>query len=141
MRPTNLSFRSPAEKSGEFVLPIVTCNGNYLWNGEVKEKKTFSVAKRFSQYEIDAKRTESIGPGSYNLRSPVEEIEKSGLRYAELAKKKFYINNYRTYDLDELLKTYHFPSSPNAVETKKMNKKHEKKRKKPSVLPYLQSDF
>ena len=71
MRPTQLHFRSPKEKTAEYNHPVVTKEGTILLAtvGE-KRRPTFAKSKRFSQYEDYAKTTGyRVGPGSY---SPVK---------------------------------------------------------------------
>ena len=65
MRATDLQFRSPKEKSSEYTLTQVTFDGRILPLLQ-KNNPTFPKAKRFSQYESNAKRNRA-GPGSYNL--------------------------------------------------------------------------
>jgi hypothetical protein len=67
MRATNLQFRSPKEKTSEYTLTQVTFDGRILPLLQ-KNNPTFPKAKRFSQYETNAKRNRA-GPGSYNLES------------------------------------------------------------------------
>lgn len=66
MRPTNLGFRSPKEKTPDAYYPLVTNNGKSLGFSSKTIKGTFSQSRRFTQYELDAKRTGyRIGPGCY----------------------------------------------------------------------------
>ena len=145
MRPTSLQFRSPKEKTGEYVLPIVTCNGSNLWEGHrVRKKQTFYTAKRFSEYEIDANRMGSIGPGSYNLRENVKDLDKERYCFMVLAKPKFYINSYKAYDLDPFFQEYHrrevgfnyLETTPTIKESKQ---KRSKTRSEVYQLPYLKN--
>ena len=68
MRPTQLHFRSPKEKTAEFNHPAVTKEGTILL-ATVCEKRhpTFAKSKRFSQYGECARTTGyRVGPGSYS---------------------------------------------------------------------------
>jgi hypothetical protein len=69
MRPTELQFRSPKEKTAEFNMPVVTKEGTVLLPTVCKNKhQTFSKGKRFPQYEEYAKKTGyRVAPGSYSL--------------------------------------------------------------------------
>lgn len=68
MRPTNLGFRSPKERTAEFSNPSVTYDGRLLPFLQPKHS-TMPLSKRFMQYEVTARRTATqVGPGSYNLR-------------------------------------------------------------------------
>ena len=67
MRPTELNFRSPKEKTPDAGLPIVTFDGRLLSFAPSYLKGNFSQSKRFTQYETEAKRTGyRVGPGAYN---------------------------------------------------------------------------
>lgn len=68
MRPTDLRYRSPKEKTAEYLLPKITNNGNLLLEIIHKKKHpNFSQDRRFHNYEIEAKKTGyRVGPGSYN---------------------------------------------------------------------------
>jgi hypothetical protein len=68
MRATDLQFRSPKEKTPEFLVTQVTFDGRLLPLLQRHPNQTFSKAKRFPQYEIMAKRTR-LGPGSYDLQA------------------------------------------------------------------------
>ena len=144
MRPTNLSFRSPKEKTGEYVLPMITCSGNFDFNKPYERKTPLYTSKRFSQYEIDAKRTGLIGPGEYDLTIIPTTEPMTNKNYKTLAKEKLYIDNYRVYDIDHLLTTYQglIRSSNKSVDLtpKKQRKKSERCRSRRSEynnLPYL----
>ena len=68
MRATNLGFRSPKEKTAEYINPVVTFDGRFLPFLHNNKTTTFSKSKRFVQYNIEARKTgEKAGPGSYNL--------------------------------------------------------------------------
>ncbi|OMJ67755.1 hypothetical protein SteCoe_35006 [Stentor coeruleus] len=67
MRPTELKFRSPKEKTPDAGHPIVTFDGRKLSFSPVSIKGSFSQSKRFQQYEVEAKKTGfRVGPGTYN---------------------------------------------------------------------------
>lgn len=64
MRPTDLGFRSPKEKTPSAYCPMVTCNGQQLGGSAMKESRSFGRARRFNQYDVDAKKTGfRLGPG------------------------------------------------------------------------------
>ena len=66
MRPTDLGFRNPKEKTPDPYYPQVTSNGKALGFSKRNLHESFSLGRRFRQYEIDAKRTGyRLGPGSY----------------------------------------------------------------------------
>ena len=71
MRPTELQFRSPKERTAEFNMPVVTKEGTILLPVISKQNHpTFSKSKRFSQYEDFAKITGyRVGPGSYGIEN------------------------------------------------------------------------
>ena len=67
MRPTDLHFRSPKEKTAEFLYPVLTSYGKRIpfLNGE-KTKGSFSQSRRFPDYEEHARKTGyRVGPGAY----------------------------------------------------------------------------
>lgn len=70
MRPTQLGFRSPKERTPEPNYPRVTYDGRLLNFSSPKSSKkssSFSLEKRFKNYDNDAKKTNfRIGPGSYS---------------------------------------------------------------------------
>jgi hypothetical protein len=68
MRATDLQFRSPKEKTPDFLVTQVTFDGRFLPMIQRNQNQTFSKATRFRQYEINAKRTRP-GPGSYDLQT------------------------------------------------------------------------
>lgn len=72
MRPTNLGFRSPKERTAEFSFPSVTHDGlslPYLQQSS-NQSTSLSKSKRFAQYDQAARRTASqVGPGSYSTRN------------------------------------------------------------------------
>lgn len=68
MRATDLNFRSPKEKTAEFNHPLVTFDGRSLPIVHSSRHSTFSKARRFSQYDYQARKTgERAGPGAYDL--------------------------------------------------------------------------
>lgn len=80
MRATDLGFRSPKERTAEYINPVVTFDGRFLPLVHSNQTTTFSRSKRFTQYDQDAKRTgRKAGPGSYNLiQSPGAEWKIKG---------------------------------------------------------------
>ncbi|OMJ95654.1 hypothetical protein SteCoe_900 [Stentor coeruleus] len=89
MRATDLGFRSPKEKTAEFNLPSVTFDGRVLPILHVNPHPTFSRSRRFSQYDLDARKTgEKAGPGAYKLiPQPGEKWQINGTPlYKELHK-------------------------------------------------------
>ena len=68
MRVTNLRFRSPKEKTGEFCDPQVTYDGRRIKFPVIKRgNTTFSKEPRFMQYYFDQKKTNVIiGPTTYD---------------------------------------------------------------------------
>ena len=69
MRPTNLGFRSPKERTAEYTFPIVTHDGRALPFLQQNRRSSLSTSKRFAQYEVAARKTNiTVGPGSYNIR-------------------------------------------------------------------------
>lgn len=76
MRPTNLGFRSPKEKTPDFYFPQTTFDGRNLSTTPTKSPTTFPSSKRFPIYEIEARKTGfRVGPGSYN--TPAHHIKGS----------------------------------------------------------------
>lgn len=67
MRPTDLRYRSPKEKTAEYLLPKITNNGNLLLEiARSKNHPNFPQDRRFNNYESEAKKTGfRVGPGSY----------------------------------------------------------------------------
>ncbi|OMJ74127.1 hypothetical protein SteCoe_27014 [Stentor coeruleus] len=80
MRATDLGFRSPKEKTAEFYSPTVTFDGRVLPILHQNAHPTFSRSRRFSQYELEARKTGvKAGPGAYNLiQNPGREWHISG---------------------------------------------------------------
>lgn len=80
MRPTNLGFRSPKERTGGFAWPTVTFDGRSLQYMNAPMSQTIGKSRRFSQYDSNARRTSSlVGPGSYNLqRDPIKQWNIAG---------------------------------------------------------------
>jgi hypothetical protein len=68
MRPTDLHFRSPREKTAEFLYPVLTSDGQKILSVKTEGRKgSFSLSRRFPQYEELAKKTGyRVGPGAYN---------------------------------------------------------------------------
>ena len=95
MRPTALQFRSPKEKTAEYVLPVVTNQGSILLEvaGVYNKKPSFAKSRRFPNYDERAKITGyRVGPGSYHLDH--YSIEKSHVKGTHL-----YKDFHRTRDI------------------------------------------
>lgn len=137
MRPTNLSFRSPKERTGDYVLPRLTHVGIPLLNSEPRTKSTLPMARRFSQYDVEINRTESIGPGSYNLRQEVYPLRGTPSPVMQICKEKLYINNYRVYDLDAVMDNYAQLRTPTLKRNYAKNVDYKKNpRKRKHLLAY-----
>ena len=68
MRPTELQFRNPKEKTPDARYPLVTSDGRRLNFDSILSKGNFTKSRRFVQYDSDAKKTGyMIGPGSYDV--------------------------------------------------------------------------
>jgi hypothetical protein len=73
MRPTDLQFRSPKEKTPDAYFPRVTHDGRKLEFSPPKRRRledrlrsSFSYERRFTWYKEALNRTgEGLGPGSY----------------------------------------------------------------------------
>lgn len=66
MRPTDLGFRSPKERTPEFNYPHVTFDGRSISTTPTKTRPDFPVSRRFVQYEAEARKTGfRVGPGAY----------------------------------------------------------------------------
>lgn len=74
MRPTLLQFRSPKERTPDCYNPTLTFDGRRVSFSPVRMNDThssFSNSKRFTQYDIEARRTGYfVGPGSYKNEVP-----------------------------------------------------------------------
>jgi hypothetical protein len=66
MRPTDLKFRHPNEKTPDPYDSFVTSTGSSLLQHKKRTKSTFSTAKRFPSLSSD-KTSFWRGPGSYDL--------------------------------------------------------------------------
>lgn len=67
MRPTELDFRSPKEKTPDAGYPVVTFDGRRLAFKGYNSKSNFAQSRRFTQYDVEAKKTGyRVGPGTYN---------------------------------------------------------------------------
>ena len=76
MRPTELNFRSPKEKTPDAGNPAVTFDGRKLAFIPNSVKGSLPLSRRFPQYDYEAKKTGyRVGPGTYN--SQVIEIGRS----------------------------------------------------------------
>ena len=67
MRPTDLGFRSPKEKTPDAYYPQVTSNGKCLGFSRRNIHESFSTSRRFQQYDIDARRTDVSNNGYYYI--------------------------------------------------------------------------
>lgn len=70
MRPTDLHFRSPKEKTAEFLFPEMTNDGRKI--PIIKKNNTlkgsFSTSHRFPQYVSESKKSGyRVGPDAYDL--------------------------------------------------------------------------
>jgi len=104
MRPTNLSFRSPKEATGDFVLPEVTTIGTKLNLNSPISKPSFSQGKRFSEYTTNSRKTEGIGPGSYDITAFPPIVKPSHNRSKTNGNPP--VSPYRFYNLTVFLSTY-----------------------------------
>ena len=67
MRPTELNFRSPKEKTPDAGNPCVTFDGRKLAFIPGSTKGTLPLGRRFAQYDNEAKKTGyRVGPGAYD---------------------------------------------------------------------------
>lgn len=81
MRPTDLHFRSPKEKTAEFLYPQLTADGRRipLIKSQGTTKGSFPTSHRFPEYlEIAKKTGYRVGPGAYNLNQ--SSIEKKFIK-------------------------------------------------------------
>jgi len=78
MRPTNLNFRSPKERTGEYYDPQLAHDGKRIkFSFTEPTRSTFSKQKRFLQYKIEGERTSAIlGPGSHNPLNSILYLRK-----------------------------------------------------------------
>eukprot|EP00347_Sterkiella_histriomuscorum_P013170 403365740 len=78
MRPTDLKFRSPKQKTPEYYNSKVTVDGrilNFIASSQNK-KRTFTSQERFPQYQDWAKITgQFLGPGSYNQNENYQKLK------------------------------------------------------------------
>jgi hypothetical protein len=111
MRPTDLKFRNPKERTPDPYDALVTSNGTALFHYRRKPKTSFSQAKRFYEPLAD-KLGFWRGPGSYDLS--LNTISKRKVRggpvYRALHGNKdlttnayYYIGNNLVYDPSILL--------------------------------------
>ena len=121
MRPTELHFRNPKEKTAEYNMPVVTKEGIVLLPTVcAKKHPTFSKSKRFSQYDDHAKITGyRVGPGSYRVdNSSVGKARVKGTHvYKKFHGKKdvanngyFFIGNHMVFDASFVLPSRKSPS-------------------------------
>ena len=121
MRPTELQFRSPKEKTAEFNLPVITNQGNILFETvNDKIKPNFAKSRRFPNYEEHAKITGyRVGPGSYEHE--YQTIGNSPIKGAHIYKKYhrsrdvtnngyIFIGNHLMFDASFLLPSRKSPT-------------------------------
>lgn len=104
MRPTQLGFRSPKERTPDPVLPTVTYDGRKLNFFPRLNSISFAKEKRFKTYELQAKNSNiKVGPGSYTPTA-VKNIP-GGYLYRKFVGKKyldndgyFYVENNLVFD-------------------------------------------
>lgn len=66
MRPTDLKFRSPKERTPDGYNPNLTYNGVDTTLPSTSRKQLFSQTRRFDHYDSEFNRTSPrVGPGSY----------------------------------------------------------------------------
>lgn len=104
MRPTDLKFRSPKEKTPDPYDTFVTANGVQLFQGKLRRKSSFSTANRFFEVKSD-KIGFWRGPGSYDLSYQCigKKKPKGGHVYKPLYRAKpnnayYYIGDQIVYD-------------------------------------------
>lgn len=104
MRPTQLGFRSPKERTPDAVLPTVTYDGRKLSYFQRLNSISFAREKRFKVYELQAKNSNTkVGPGSYS--PTIAKKIPGGYLYREFVGKKhidddgyFYVDNNLVFD-------------------------------------------
>ena len=68
MRPTDLGFRSPKDRTPAGYYPTITFDGRSLSVTPKRQAATIPQSKRFGHYDQDARKTGfRIGPGLYNI--------------------------------------------------------------------------
>ena len=68
MRPTDLKFRSPKEKTPGPYKPWITRKGGVLFSGGAKIGSSFGSDRRFRDYDFEASRLgKNLGPSTYNF--------------------------------------------------------------------------
>ncbi|OMJ86313.1 hypothetical protein SteCoe_12227 [Stentor coeruleus] len=101
MRPTDLHFRSPREKTAEFLYPTLTSDGRRIpLIKKSSHKGSFSHSTRFPDYEFNARKTGyRVGPGAYELNQ--SSIGKAPIKGTPMYHKnhggKDYTNNAYIY--------------------------------------------
>lgn len=95
MRPTELNFRSPKEKTPDAGYPSVTFDGRKLAFAPANIKGNFSQSKRFAQYDVEAKKTGyRVGPGTYdNFAESIARSKSRGPVYKDFHGGKDVSNN------------------------------------------------
>jgi hypothetical protein len=102
MRPTDLHFRSPREKTAEFLYPLLTFDGRQLLlpKRSPNKKGSFAHAHRFVEYSDLARKTGyRVGPGAYDTAQSA--IGRAAIRgtpsYHKVHGEKDYSNNAYIY--------------------------------------------
>lgn len=104
MRATDLKFRSPKEKTPDFELPLINSLGIKLGFSPDKCKARLAKDKRFLQYVQEARRTEGIGPGSYDVGKVAGGGRVKGNRRS--VSETPAVCTFRFYDLKPLMQQY-----------------------------------
>jgi hypothetical protein len=119
MRPTDLRYRSPKEKTAEYLLPKITNNGNLLLEiVRTKKHPSLSQGRRFKNYDEEAKKTGfRVGPGSYeqNHLSLAKRNIRGGHVYKNYHRKSDMSNNGYIFIGDQIMfdATFMIPSFKN----------------------------
>ena len=142
MRPTDLKFRSPKEKTPDPYDTFVTSNGTGLFQSKNRRKSSFSTARRFVEITSD-KASFWRGPGSYDLSQ--NSISKRRARGTHIYKPPhrgksnssnayYYIGHQVVFDPAFLPSNRRAPQEPQyAVESPILNKPRSAKQSSPSI--------
>jgi len=86
MRPTNLSFRSPKERTPDAYFPQVTSDGRFLsFSPRQARGGAIGHEQRFKEYSLHSRKTGyRVGPGSYHPES--DKATPCALVYRPLSK-------------------------------------------------------
>ncbi|CAG9318294.1 unnamed protein product [Blepharisma stoltei] len=97
MRPTDLHFRSPKERTPDHYNPNLTYDGRSLSIPSRSRKQLFAKSKRFGQYDFEYSKTDPcVGPGSY-LSSTTRNRVKGVVQIKPLIVMRNTISNGFTY--------------------------------------------